>query len=173
MGYTHNSYLSQTCATFVNYGVGPLATFCQEIYNLSQFQTGLIVSAVNIGPIFSMLIFGNIMDKYGERWVVGIGSILLGLTMLITIPVNEYIYLLIVLAFVGVWYGTWLNQGSSAIISGSLKQKQRTCNGNSSNWNTTWWCFSFNIPTFFFYHYGLSSVKLTQAIVAIAGGIIF
>lgn len=114
---------SQTCATFVNYGVGPLATFCQEIYNLSQFQTGLIVSAVNIGPIFSMLIFGNIMDKYGERWVVGIGSILLGLTMLITIPVNEYIYLLIVLAFVGVWYGTAQPGGAVQSSIGSLKTK--------------------------------------------------
>lgn len=165
---------SQTCATFVNYGVGPLATFCQEIYNLSQFQTGLIVSAVNIGPIFSMLIFGNIMDKYGERWVVGIGSILLGLTMLITIPINEYVYLLIVLAFVGVWYGTAQPGGSSAIINWFPKNKNRgLAMGIRQTGIPLGGALASTTLPFFFYNYGLSSAKLTQAIVAIAGGIIF
>lgn len=44
--------LSQACATFVTYGVGPLAALWQRLYGLSQFQTGLLVSAVQIGPIF-------------------------------------------------------------------------------------------------------------------------
>ncbi|KEF38681.1 sugar phosphate permease [Schinkia azotoformans MEV2011] len=107
---------SQTCATFVTYGMGPLATFYQKQFSLSQFETGLIVSAVNIGPIFSMLIFGNLMDKYGERWVVGIGSILLGINVLIAYTTNSYVLLLIILMFVGIWYGTAQPGGSSAII---------------------------------------------------------
>ncbi|MFB4322095.1 MFS transporter, partial [Priestia sp. BR_2] len=37
--------LSQACATFVTYGAGPLAAFWQRLYDLSQFQTGLLVSA--------------------------------------------------------------------------------------------------------------------------------
>ncbi|MEK1829779.1 MFS transporter [Priestia megaterium] len=77
--------LSQACATFVTYGVGPLAAFWQRLYDLSQFQTGLLVSSVQIGPIFSMLLFGNWMDQYGERWLVGGGSILLGISMLLPI----------------------------------------------------------------------------------------
>ena len=77
--------LSQTCATFVTYGAGPLAALWQRLYDLSQFQTGLLVSAVQIGPIFSMLFFGNWMDRYGERWLVGGGSILLGISMLLPI----------------------------------------------------------------------------------------
>lgn len=51
--------LSQTCASFVIFGMGPMAAFYQKTYNLSQFETGMIVSAVNIGPIMSMIIFGN------------------------------------------------------------------------------------------------------------------
>ncbi|WP_318636117.1 MFS transporter [Bacillus aerolatus] len=90
--------LSQMCATFVTYGMGPLASFYQQKYDLSQFETGLIVSAVNIGPIFSMLIFGNLMDKYGERWVVGLGSILLGLNILAAYTTDNYFLLLVILA---------------------------------------------------------------------------
>ncbi|KKI84661.1 MFS transporter, partial [Shouchella clausii] len=165
---------SQTCATFVNYGIGPLATFCQEIYNLSQFQTGLIVSAVNIGPIFSMLIFGNLMDKHGERWVVGIGSILLGLTMLLALPINDYVYLLIVLVFVGVWYGTAQPGGSSAIIHWFPKNKNRgLAMGIRQTGIPLGGALASTTLPFFFYNYGLSSVKLTQAIVAVVGGIIF
>jgi MFS family permease len=165
---------SQTCATFVNYGIGPLATFCREVYNLSQFQTGLIVSAVNIGPIFSMLIFGNLMDKHGERWIVGLGSILLGLNMLIAIPINEYLYLLIVLAFVGVWYGTAQPGGSSAIINWFPKNKNRgLAMGIRQTGIPLGGALASTVLPFFFYNYGLSSAKLTQAIVAIIGGIIF
>ncbi|UZM97291.1 hypothetical protein OL548_19045 [Lysinibacillus sp. MHQ-1] len=55
--------LSQTASTFVTYGMGPVAAFYQMEWHLTSFQTGLIVSAVNIGPIFSMLFFGYLMDK--------------------------------------------------------------------------------------------------------------
>lgn len=55
--------LSQTASTFVTYGMGPVASFYQMEWHLTSFQTGLIVSAVNIGPIFSMLFFGYLMDK--------------------------------------------------------------------------------------------------------------
>ncbi|PFJ17685.1 MFS transporter [Bacillus cereus] len=165
---------SQTCATFVNYGIGPLATFCREVYNLSQFQTGLIVSAVNIGPIFSMLIFGSLMDKHGERWIVGLGSILLGLNMLIAISINEYLYLLIVLAFVGVWYGTAQPGGSSAIINWFPKNKNRgLAMGIRQTGIPLGGALASTVLPFFFYNYGLSSVKLIQAVVAIIGGIIF
>ena len=165
---------AQTCATFVTYGIGPLATFYQEVYNLSQFQTGLIVSAVNVGPIFSMLIFGNIMDKHGEKWIIGIGSILLGVSMLISISINEYVFLLIILLFVGIWYGTAQPGGSSAIIHWFPKNKNR---GLAMGIRQTGIPLggalaSMTLP-FFFYNYGLSSAKLTQAVVAITGGIVF
>ncbi|MCG7313963.1 MFS transporter [Priestia flexa] len=165
---------AQTCATFVNYGIGPLATFCREVYNLSQFQTGLIVSAVNVGPIFSMLIFGNIMDKHGERWIVGIGSIFLGFSMLILIPINEYVYLLIVLLFVGIWYGTAQPGGSSAIIHWFPKNKNRgLAMGIRQTGIPLGGALASTTLPFFFYNYGLSAAKLTQAVVAIIGGLVF
>ncbi len=108
--------LSQACATFVTYGAGPLAAFWQRLYDLSQFQTGLLVSAVQIGPIFSMLLFGNWMDRYGERWLVGGGSILLGISMLFAYSADHYLYLTGVLLAAGVWYGTAQPGGSKAVV---------------------------------------------------------
>ncbi|PES12322.1 MFS transporter [Bacillus cereus] len=165
---------AQTCATFVTYGIGPLATFYSEQYNLSQFETGLMVSAVNIGPIFSMLIFGNFMDKNGERWIVGLGSILLGLSMLIAYPITEYFYLLIVLALVGIWYGTAQPGGSSAIVNWFPKDKHRgLAMGIRQTGIPLGGALASAVLPFFFYHYGLPSAILVQAAVAIIGGIIF
>ncbi|MEB9686461.1 MFS transporter [Bacillus thuringiensis serovar pingluonsis] len=165
--------VAQTCATFVTYGIGPLATFYSKEYDLSQFETGLMVSAVNIGPIFSMLIFGNFMDKHGERWIVGIGSILLGISMLIAYPITEYFYLLFVLALVGIWYGTAQPGGSSAIVHWFPNKHRGLAMGIRQTGIPLGGALASAVLPFFFYHYGLSSAILVQAVVAIMGGVIF
>lgn len=164
---------SQTCATFVTYGMGPLATFYQQEYDLSQFETGLIVSAVNIGPIFSMLVFGDLMDKYGERWVVGLGSILLGLNISIAYIVSNYILLLLILVFVGIWYGTAQPGGSSAIIKWFPKKNRGLAMGIRQTGIPIGGALASALLPIVFYHYGLSFAILTQGIIALIGGIIF
>lgn len=165
--------LSQTCSTFVTYGMGPLATFYQKEYDLSQFETGLVVSAVNIGPIFSMLIFGNLMDKYGEKWIVGLGSILLGLNVLLAYGVENYYLLLVILMFVGIWYGTAQTGGSSAIVRWFPKENRGLAMGIRQTGIPLGGAFASMSLPFFFYKYGLSSAVLIQSILAILGGIIF
>ncbi|MFC3882416.1 MFS transporter [Bacillus songklensis] len=164
---------SQTCATFVTYGMGPLAAFYQKQYSLSQFETGLIVSAVNIGPIFSMLIFGNLMDKYGEKWVVGIGSILLGINVLTAYTTDRYVLLLIILTFVGIWYGTAQPGGSSAIIKWFPNKHRGLAMGIRQTGIPIGGALASAFLPYFFYRYGLSSAILAQAIMAILGGSIF
>lgn len=165
--------LSQTFSTFVTYGMGPLATIYQKEYDLSQFETGLIVSAVNIGPIFSMLFFGNLMDKYGEKWIVGIGSILLGLNVLLTYKVENYYILLAILMFVGIWYGTAQPGGSSAIVKWFPKENRGLAMGIRQTGIPIGGALASLLLPFFFYKYGLSSAILVQSILAILGGIIF
>lgn len=165
--------LSQTFSTFVTYGMGPLATFYQKEYELSQFETGLIVSAVNIGPIFSMLIFGNLMDKYGEKWIVGLGSILLGLNILLTYGVKNYYILLFILMFVGIWYGTAQPGGSSAIVKWFPKENRGLAMGIRQTGIPIGGALASILLPFFFYKYGLSSATLVQSVLAISGGIIF
>ncbi|HDX9588155.1 TPA: MFS transporter [Bacillus pseudomycoides] len=165
--------ISQTFATFVTYGIGPLASLWQQVHHLSQFQTGLLVSVVNIGPIFSMLLFGNLMDRYGERWIVGGGSILLGASILFAYPVTNYTYLVVILLFVGVWYGTAQPGGSKAIVKWFPPQRRGLAMGIRQTGIPIGGALASITLPFFFYKYGLPSVILVQAIAPICGGLLF
>jgi len=165
--------LSQTAATFVTYGMGPIATFYQIEWNLSSFETGLIVSAVNIGPIFSMLVFGYFMDKKGEKHIIGWGSILLGLSALLLVSVNNYTTLLLVLVVVGIWYGSAQTGGSTAIVKWFPDKHRGLAIGIRQTGIPIGGALASAVLTYMYNHFSLSSVHIMQGIVAIAGGLLF
>ncbi|MEK5482191.1 MFS transporter [Viridibacillus sp. FSL R5-0888] len=165
--------LSQTAATFVTYGMGPIATFYQIEWNLSALQTGFIVSAVNIGPIFSMIIFGYWMDKKGEKQIIGWGSILLGLSALTLIFVNNYIILLLLLLLVGIWYGSAQTGGSTAIVKWFPDKHRGLALGIRQTGIPIGGALASVLLTYTYYHYELSAVHIVQGIIAIAGGLLF
>ncbi|OMC84529.1 MFS transporter [Viridibacillus sp. FSL H7-0596] len=165
--------LSQTAATFVTYGMGPIATFYQIEWNLSALQTGFIVSAVNIGPIFSMIIFGYLMDKKGEKQIIGWGSILLGLSALTLIFVNNYIILLLLLLVVGIWYGSAQTGGSTAIVKWFPDKHRGLALGIRQTGIPIGGALASVLLTYTYYHYELSAVHIVQGIFAIAGGLLF
>ncbi|MGE7943631.1 MFS transporter [Lysinibacillus xylanilyticus] len=165
--------LSQTAATFVTYGIGPIATFYQIEWNLSSLQTGFIVSAVNIGPIFSMIVFGYFMDKKGEKQIIGWGSILLGLSALLLMLVNNYTVLLFLLVIVGIWYGSAQTGGSTAIVKWFPDKHRGLAIGIRQTGIPIGGALASVILTYMYHHYNLTSVHLVQGLVAIAGGLIF
>ncbi|MGA3674402.1 MFS transporter [Lysinibacillus agricola] len=165
--------LSQTAATFVTYGMGPIATFYQIEWNLSSLQTGFIVSAVNIGPIFSMIVFGYFMDKKGEKQIIGWGSILLGLSALLLMLVNNYTVLLFLLVIVGIWYGSAQTGGSTAIVKWFPGKHRGLAIGIRQTGIPIGGALASVILTYMYHHYNLTSVHLVQGLVAIAGGLIF
>ncbi|MFJ8089194.1 MFS transporter [Lysinibacillus sp. NPDC095746] len=165
--------LSQTAATFVTYGMGPIATFYQIEWGLSSLQTGFIVSAVNIGPIFSMILFGYLMDKRGEKQIIGWGSILLGFSALLLMLVNNYAVLLFLLLIVGIWYGSAQTGGSTAIVKWFPDKHRGLAIGIRQTGIPIGGALASAILTYMYYHYSLTSVHLVQGIVAIAGGLLF
>ncbi|PDY45062.1 MFS transporter [Bacillus pseudomycoides] len=98
--------VTQATATLITYGVGPLAFFWKEIYHLTDMQMGMLLTAVNIGPLFCMLFIGRLLDQYNERLLIGISSILLGGSILLIQIVRGFTGLLFVLTVVGVFYST-------------------------------------------------------------------
>ncbi|MFD1706605.1 MFS transporter [Siminovitchia sediminis] len=165
--------VAQTTAAFVTFGMGPMAALYQTSYNLSQFETGLIVSAVNIGPIFSLIIFGNLMDKYGEKWVVGIGSILLGFHILVSYFIHSYIVLLINLLFAGIWYGTAQPGGSSAIVKWFPDRNRGLAMGIRQTGIPLGGALAAALLPFIFFQYGLPPAVLVQGGIAVIGGLVF
>ncbi|MDM5248032.1 MFS transporter [Lysinibacillus sp. G4S2] len=165
--------LSQTAATFVTYGMGPIATFYQTEWNLSSFQAGFIVSAVNIGPLFSMIVFGYFMDKKGEKQIIGWGSILLGFSALLLMLANNYTVLLFLLIVVGIWYGSAQTGGSAAIVKWFPDKHRGLAIGIRQTGIPIGGALASVILTYMYHHYNLTSVHLVQGLVAIAGGLIF
>jgi MFS family permease len=107
---------TQASATLVTYGIGPLAFFWKQMYHLTQMETGILLSAVNIGPLFFMLFIGRLLDRYNERLLIGLGSILLGLSILAVNTVGGFIGLLFILSMVGIFYSTAQPGGSKVIM---------------------------------------------------------
>lgn len=164
---------AQATATFVTYGVGPLAAIWQQIYSLSQTQVGLLISVVNIGPLLSMLMIGHALDRYGERWIVGIGSLLLGLTMGFTSLTSSYGAFLFVLFFVGIHYGTAQPGGSKIVVKWfdstqrglamGIRQAGIPIGGAMAGW----------IIPFLSTRYDWSIAVVCQATISILGGLLF
>lgn len=108
----------QTTASVITQGIGPLSAYWSEVDHLSPLTTAFLVSSVNIGPVFSMMLFGKAIDNYGERWLLGTGSLLLGGTIGLTITINSnLLFLCFLLILVGLWYGVSQPGGSRAIVS--------------------------------------------------------
>lgn len=108
--------IAQTTATLITYGVGVFALFWKEEYALTNTESGLLVSVVNIGPLFCMLFVGRLLDQYNEKRLISISSFLLGSSLLLTNIVNGFNGLLFVLLLMGMFYSVSQPGGSKVIL---------------------------------------------------------
>ncbi|MGH1284270.1 MFS transporter [Bacillus toyonensis] len=116
--------IAQTTATLITYGVGAFALFWKEEYALTNMESGLLVSLVNIGPLFCMLFVGKLLDQYNEKWLITISSFLLGGSLLLTNIVSGFKGLLFVLLLVGMFYSVSQPGGSKVIIKWFSKENR-------------------------------------------------
>ncbi|MBE5106206.1 MFS transporter [Bacillus thuringiensis] len=116
--------IAQATATLITYGVGAFALFWKEEYSLTNMQSGLLVSVVNMGPLFCMLFVGRLLDQYNEKMLIGVSSLLLGGSLLLANMVNGFTGLLFVLLLVGMFYSVSQPGGSKVIIKWFSKEKR-------------------------------------------------
>ncbi|OKA36814.1 putative glucarate transporter [Bacillus mobilis] len=116
--------IAQTTATLITYGVGAFALFWKEEYGLTNMESGLLVSVVNIGPLFCMLFVGRLLDQYNEKLLISISSFLLGGSFLLTNIVNGFKGLLFVLLLAGMFYSVSQPGGSKVIIKWFPKENR-------------------------------------------------
>lgn len=116
--------IAQTTATLITYGVGVFALFWKEEYALTNTESGLLVSVVNIGPLFCMLFVGRLLDQYNEKILISISSFLLGGSLLLTNIVNGFNGLLFVLLLMGMFYSVSQPGGSKVILKWFPKENR-------------------------------------------------
>ncbi len=116
--------IAQTTATLITYGVGVFALFWKEEYALTNTESGLLVSVVNIGPLFCMLFVGRLLDQYNEKILISISSFLLGSSLLLTNIVSGFNGLLFVLLLMGMFYSVSQPGGSKVILKWFPKENR-------------------------------------------------
>ncbi|MCU1717141.1 MFS transporter [Pseudomonas sp. 5P_3.1_Bac2] len=109
--------LAQASACFFVQGIGAIALFVQQDLQLSNLQIGLLMSAAQLLPILGLLVAGELLDRYQERWVVGIGTLLVGFALCLSMLANSYWALLSCLLVVGAAYSTAQPGGSKSVAS--------------------------------------------------------
>ncbi|MDA1739482.1 MFS transporter [Bacillus cereus] len=116
--------IAQTTATLIIYGVGVFALFWKEEYALTNMESGLLVSVVNVGPLFCMLFVGRLLDQYNEKILISISSFLLGSSLLLTNIVSGFNGLLFVLLLIGMFYSVSQPGGSKVILKWFPKENR-------------------------------------------------
>ncbi|MDG0948081.1 MFS transporter [Bacillus paranthracis] len=116
--------IAQTTATLITYGVGAFALFWKEEYALTNMESGLLVSVLNVGPLFCMLFVGRLLDQYNEKILISISSFLLGSSLLLTNIVNGFNGLLFVLLLIGMFYSVSQPGGSKVILKWFRKENR-------------------------------------------------
>jgi predicted MFS family arabinose efflux permease len=107
--------LAQAATAFAFLGVAALAGFFQETFGLSGAQTGLIVTAVGLVPLFVLIPVGRLLDSYGERGIVLGGALLLASGVGAAALAPSYPWLLLLLLVGGAGYATSQPGGSKAV----------------------------------------------------------
>ncbi|MBF3305199.1 MFS transporter, partial [Pseudomonas aeruginosa] len=106
---------AQACACFFVQGIGAIAVFIQNDLQLSSLQIGLLVSAAQLVPIVGLLVAGELLDRYSERLVVGLGTLIVALALCASLWATDYLTILLFLVVVGAGYSTAQPGGSKSV----------------------------------------------------------
>ncbi|MCD7445508.1 MFS transporter [Streptomyces lincolnensis] len=108
---------TQAASGFFVGGLGALGVHLQRALDLSTAQLGLLVSAAQLVPLAGLLVAGELLDRYSERWVVGIGACVVAVALCAGSLAPGYTALLVALLVVGAGYSTIQPGGSKSVAS--------------------------------------------------------
>ncbi|MEU8027769.1 MFS transporter [Streptomyces sp. NPDC049099] len=108
---------TQAASCFFVQGIGAMAVPLERALGLGTAQLGLLLSASQLMPLIGLLVVGDLLDRYDERWVVGIGAGVVGLGLLTGSLAQGYVSLLVVLLAVGAGYSTAQPGGSKSVAA--------------------------------------------------------
>ncbi|MFD0687301.1 MFS transporter [Actinomadura fibrosa] len=108
---------TQAASGFFVQGIGAMGVQLREDLQLSTAQLGLLLSASQLVPLVGLLVAGELLDRYDERWVVGAGACVVAASLGAGGLGQGYVFLLVVLLMVGAGYSTVQPGGSKSVAS--------------------------------------------------------
>jgi MFS family permease len=107
--------MAQAAASFVMQGLGILAGFVQQDFDLSSLQVGLLMAAATAAPILALPVVGDLLDRRSERMIVGSGAAILAAALVLSTLGSNFVFLLACLFIVGSGYSTTQPGGSKSV----------------------------------------------------------
>ncbi|CEP35274.1 Major facilitator superfamily, general substrate transporter [Halomonas sp. R57-5] len=84
---------------------------------LSALQIGALVSAAQLVPLVGLLVAGELLDRFSERLVVGVGTLVVGIALSAAVLAESYWAMLLFLVIVGAGYSTAQPGGSKSVAA--------------------------------------------------------
>ena len=107
--------LSATSLSAVQIGISAITPDLQEHYELSIGQIGILLGATNAGMTLTLLAWGIISDRIGERLAIVIGLTGAALALGVAANVNEFLALVAALVATGA-FGASVNSASGRAV---------------------------------------------------------
>ncbi len=91
---------------YINYmTIGVLAPFIKSELNISSARVGFLSSAITVGTIIINIPAGFLSDRYGARWVMGLGFVVMGLSAILISVTHSYLVMFLLLISLGLGIG--------------------------------------------------------------------
>ncbi|WP_170991131.1 MFS transporter [Herbidospora galbida] len=108
---------TQATAAFFVQGIGAMGVHLQRDLGIGTARLGLLLSAAQFLPLAGLVVAGRLLDRHGERWVVGGGVLVVAAALAAGSAAPGYVSLLVVLLVVGAGYSTVQPGGSMSVAS--------------------------------------------------------
>ncbi|MDH3517917.1 MAG: MFS transporter [Acidimicrobiia bacterium] len=165
--------IAQVGTAVIYLGVGVLAGFIQERFDLSGAQTGLLITAIGIVPLFALIPVGRFLDHHSERHIITGGALLLGLGVAAASLVDSYLVLLVAFAIAGAGYATAQPGGSKVVAAWFPARERGVAMGIRQTGLPLGGAIAAATLPWLADRHGVGSALLTAAGAAVGGGLVF
>jgi sugar phosphate permease len=116
--------LAQASFTTVSVGLPALAPALRDAYRLSLGEIGVVLGAVGIGMLLTLLPWGYVADRFGERSVIAVGLAAAGGALVFAGETQTYAGLVVWLIVAGA-FGASVNAASGRVVMGWFGEHER------------------------------------------------
>jgi sugar phosphate permease len=116
--------LAQASFATASIGLAAAAPALRDGYGLTLGQTGVVLAAINVGMLLTVLPWGYVADRFGERLVIAFGLAVAAVALVLCGKTTTYGALVAWLVVAGM-FGASVNAASGRVVMGWFDEHER------------------------------------------------